>query len=131
PWCSWRCCSRRPSGWCSAPASPTSGPGRRRPPTARPPCYPKIIGATGPKMLALAGEIAAGPSRDAGLEVGGDDGSGLGDRLDPAELGLHVTGAVGSDARGAEVSAGVLVGMRGRHGELGGGAVDPVVPERI
>ena len=70
-------------------------------------------------------------SFDAGLDVGRDDGPGLGDRLDPAELGVDVTRAMRSDAGGAEVRSRTLVGTRGRHGELGGGAVDLVVPERI
>src|ERR1700733_12474941 len=61
----------------------------------------------------------------------GNDGPGLGDRLDPAELGVHVTRAVGSDARGAEVCPRAVVGTGGGHGQLGGGAVDLVVPERI
>jgi hypothetical protein len=33
----------------------------------------------------------------------GNDGPDLGDRLDPAELGVHVTREVGRDPRGAEV----------------------------
>ena len=112
-WCSWPCCFPLPDSSRSAQAWPTSGPGRRRPRTAPPPCwprpippgscglgvgypqqaaavgrefghplaamhdylermaaptmtpapaasYPRIVAANGPKMVALAGELADG-----------------------------------------------------------------------